>query len=47
MVKRGVAVQTYEGHVNSHTRIEFGIDPSERFLMSGYKKEHFVPNAMT
>ncbi|KAJ4910619.1 Transducin/WD40 repeat-like superfamily protein [Raphanus sativus] len=35
MVKRGVAVQTYEGHVNSHTRIEFGIDPSERFLMSG------------
>ncbi|VVB14912.1 unnamed protein product [Arabis nemorensis] len=35
MVKRGVAVQTYEGHVNSHSRIEFGIDPSERFLMSG------------
>ncbi|ESQ41727.1 hypothetical protein EUTSA_v10015915mg, partial [Eutrema salsugineum] len=35
MVKRGVAVQTYVGHVNSHTRIEFGIDPSERFLMSG------------
>ncbi|CAH8320194.1 unnamed protein product [Eruca vesicaria subsp. sativa] len=35
MVKGGVAVQTYEGHVNSHTRIEFGIDPSETFLMSG------------
>ncbi|CAN8300276.1 unnamed protein product [Cochlearia groenlandica] len=35
MVTRGVAVQTYEGHVNSHTHIEFGIDPSERFLMSG------------
>uniref|UniRef100_A0A1J3GUW9 DDB1-and CUL4-associated factor 4 n=1 Tax=Noccaea caerulescens TaxID=107243 RepID=A0A1J3GUW9_NOCCA len=35
MVKRGVAVQKYEGHKNSHTRIEFGIDPSERFLISG------------
>ncbi|KAF8085445.1 hypothetical protein N665_0667s0041 [Sinapis alba] len=35
MAERGVAVQTYEGHVNSHTRIEFGIDPSERFVMSG------------
>jgi WD repeat-containing protein 21A len=35
MVKRGVGVQTYEGHVNSHTPIEFGIDPSERFILSG------------
>ncbi|KAL1195457.1 Katanin p80 WD40 repeat-containing subunit B1-like protein [Cardamine amara subsp. amara] len=35
MDKRGGAVQTYEGHVNSHSRIEFGIDPSERFLISG------------
>ncbi|XP_010492689.1 PREDICTED: DDB1- and CUL4-associated factor 4-like isoform X1 [Camelina sativa] len=35
LVKRGVAVQTYEGHVNSHTRIEFGIDPTEKFLLSG------------
>lgn len=28
-------VQTYEGNVNSHTRIQFGIDPSERILVSG------------
>ncbi|KAF3511904.1 hypothetical protein F2Q69_00000721 [Brassica cretica] len=37
MVQRGVAVQTYEGHVNGpwHQPIKFGIDPSERFLMSG------------
>ncbi|XP_019058938.1 PREDICTED: uncharacterized protein LOC104820856 isoform X5 [Tarenaya hassleriana] len=32
---RGEAVQSYEGHVNSHMRIQFGIDPSERFVMSG------------
>ncbi|GAV75061.1 hypothetical protein CFOL_v3_18540, partial [Cephalotus follicularis] len=32
--KRG-AVQSYEGHVNSHTHIQLGVDPSERFVMSG------------
>ncbi|XP_010497571.1 PREDICTED: DDB1- and CUL4-associated factor 4-like, partial [Camelina sativa] len=35
MVNKGVAVQTYEGHVNSNFRIKFGVDPSERFLISG------------
>ncbi|WCJ33277.1 Transducin/WD40 repeat-like superfamily protein [Euphorbia peplus] len=34
MVKRG-AVQSYEGHVNSHTRLQIGVDQSERFLMAG------------
>ncbi|KAK9226873.1 hypothetical protein WN943_011921 [Citrus x changshan-huyou] len=29
------AVQSYEGHVNSHTRIQLGVDQSERFVMSG------------
>lgn len=29
------AVQSYEGHVNSHKRIEVGVDPHERFVMSG------------
>lgn len=29
------AIQSYEGNVNSHTRIQLGIDPSERFIMSG------------
>ncbi|KAL0352633.1 UNVERIFIED_CONTAM: hypothetical protein Sangu_0844600 [Sesamum angustifolium] len=28
-------VQSYEGNVNSHTRIELGIDPSEKVVMSG------------
>lgn len=28
-------VQSYEGNVNSHTRIELGVDPSERVVMSG------------
>lgn len=28
-------VQSYEGHVNSHTRIQLGVDPLERFVMSG------------
>ncbi|KAL0363781.1 UNVERIFIED_CONTAM: hypothetical protein Scaly_1333300 [Sesamum calycinum] len=27
-------VQSYEGNVNSHTRIELGIDPSEKVVMS-------------
>ncbi|KAF3450096.1 hypothetical protein FNV43_RR06176 [Rhamnella rubrinervis] len=34
LVQRG-AVQSYEGHVNSHTRIQIGVDPFEKFLMSG------------
>lgn len=28
-------MQTYEGHVNSHTRLQLGVDPSERFFVSG------------
>ncbi|CAJ1975960.1 unnamed protein product [Sphenostylis stenocarpa] len=34
LLQRG-AVQCYEGHVNSHTRIQIGVDPAERFVMSG------------
>ncbi|KAJ4975214.1 hypothetical protein NE237_000320 [Protea cynaroides] len=34
MIKRG-AVQFYEGHVNSHSRIQLGVDPSENFVISG------------
>ncbi|XP_048317838.2 uncharacterized protein LOC107411560 isoform X2 [Ziziphus jujuba] len=34
LVQRG-SIQSYEGHVNSHTRIQIGVDPSEKFLMSG------------
>lgn len=34
LLQRG-AVQSYEGHVNSHTRIQLGVDPAERFVMSG------------
>ncbi|XVE67579.1 hypothetical protein DITRI_Ditri08aG0171700 [Diplodiscus trichospermus] len=34
LTKRG-AVQSYGGHVNSHTRIQLGVDQSERFVMSG------------
>ncbi|KAF2286858.1 hypothetical protein GH714_033400 [Hevea brasiliensis] len=34
MTKRG-AVQSYDGHVNSHSRIQLGVDQSERFLMAG------------
>ncbi|RDY13578.1 DDB1- and CUL4-associated factor 4, partial [Mucuna pruriens] len=34
LLQRG-AVQSYEGHVNSHTRIQIGVDPAERFVMSG------------
>ncbi|KAK1432579.1 hypothetical protein QVD17_09476 [Tagetes erecta] len=34
LTQRG-AVQHYEGNVNSHTRIQMGVDPSERFIMSG------------
>ncbi|CAL0301560.1 unnamed protein product [Lupinus luteus] len=34
LLQRG-AVQSYEGHVNSHTRVQLGVDPAERFVMSG------------
>ncbi|EXB83247.1 DDB1- and CUL4-associated factor 4 [Morus notabilis] len=34
LVQRG-AIQSYEGHVNSHSRIQLGVDPLERFVMSG------------
>ncbi|WOG81534.1 hypothetical protein DCAR_0100685 [Daucus carota subsp. sativus] len=34
MVQRG-AVQSYEGNVNSHTKIQLGVDPSENFVASG------------
>ncbi|XP_076950670.1 uncharacterized protein LOC143623712 isoform X2 [Bidens hawaiensis] len=34
MTQRG-AVQMYEGNFNSHTRIQMGVDPTERFVMSG------------
>ncbi|GKD63990.1 katanin p80 subunit B1 [Tanacetum coccineum] len=35
------AVQFYEGNVNSHTRIQIGVDPSERFFMTGGEDFHF------
>lgn len=28
-------MQTYNGHVNTHTRIQLGVDPTEQILMSG------------
>ncbi|XP_021850780.1 uncharacterized protein [Spinacia oleracea] len=34
LTKRG-PVQSYEGHVNSHSHIQLATDASERFLMSG------------
>ncbi|KAG5516139.1 hypothetical protein RHGRI_036999 [Rhododendron griersonianum] len=34
LMQRG-PVQFYEGNVNSHTRIQLGVDPFERFFMSG------------
>lgn len=34
LIQKG-AVQSYEGSVNSHTRIELGVDPSEKVVMSG------------
>ncbi|TXG67121.1 hypothetical protein EZV62_008396 [Acer yangbiense] len=34
IINRG-HVQSYEGHVNSRTRIQLGVDQSERFVMSG------------
>ncbi|KAJ9709429.1 hypothetical protein PVL29_001078 [Vitis rotundifolia] len=40
LIQRG-AVQSYEGHVNSHTRIQLGVDPSERFVFSGGEDHNF------
>ncbi|KAH6756886.1 hypothetical protein C2S53_006688, partial [Perilla frutescens var. hirtella] len=34
LIQKG-PVQSYEGNVNSHTRIELGVDPSEKVVMSG------------
>lgn len=34
LVSRG-PVQSYEGHVNTHTRLQLGVDPYERFVVSG------------
>ncbi|KAJ9557602.1 hypothetical protein OSB04_012216 [Centaurea solstitialis] len=34
LTQRG-PVQFYDGNVNSHTRIQISVDPSERFFMSG------------
>lgn len=28
-------IQSYEGHVNSHSHIQLGVDPSETFVLSG------------
>ncbi|CAL1402563.1 unnamed protein product [Linum trigynum] len=39
LTNRG-AVQVYEGHVNSHTRLQLKVDPSERFLMAGGEDCH-------
>ncbi|XP_044497321.1 DDB1- and CUL4-associated factor 4 isoform X2 [Mangifera indica] len=34
LTKRG-PLQSYEGHANSHTRIQLAVDQSERFVMAG------------
>lgn len=34
MVENG-AVRTYEGHNNTHTTLQLGVDPTETFLVSG------------
>ncbi|XP_059654087.1 uncharacterized protein LOC132300849 [Cornus florida] len=34
LIQRG-AVQSYDGNVNSHSRIQLGVDPSEKYFMSG------------
>ncbi|KAJ8478146.1 hypothetical protein OPV22_021873 [Ensete ventricosum] len=34
LLRRG-SVQSYAGHVNSHTRLQLGVNPSETFLISG------------
>ncbi|KAA8537168.1 hypothetical protein F0562_029605 [Nyssa sinensis] len=42
LIQRG-AVQSYEGHVNSHTRVQLGVDPLEKFFMSGAYRSFFLP----
>ncbi|VFQ64270.1 unnamed protein product [Cuscuta campestris] len=39
LTQRG-ALQSYEGNVNSHTRIQLGVDPSESLVMSGGEDGH-------
>ncbi|KAH7675538.1 WD repeat-containing protein 21A protein [Dioscorea alata] len=34
-------VQSYTGHVNSHSHLQLGVDPSESFFMSG-GEDHFL-----
>ncbi|KAM3324102.1 DDB1 and CUL4-associated factor 4 isoform X1 [Capsicum chacoense] len=34
------AIQSYEGNVNSHSRIQLGVDPSETIVMSGGEDHH-------
>ncbi|KAL6992113.1 hypothetical protein U1Q18_010220 [Sarracenia purpurea var. burkii] len=34
LMQRG-PIQFYEGNVNSHTRLQFGVDPYERMFLSG------------
>jgi hypothetical protein len=34
MVENG-AVRTYEGHNNTHTMLQLGVDPTETLLVSG------------
>lgn len=36
MVENG-AVRTYEGHNNTHTTLQLGVDPTETFLVSGIR----------
>ncbi|XP_038988063.1 uncharacterized protein LOC103696415 [Phoenix dactylifera] len=40
LLQRG-AVQSYEGHVNSHSRLQLGVNPSETLVMSG-GEDHFL-----
>ena len=40
MVENG-AVRTYEGHNNTHTMLQLGVDPTETLLVSGNRGLHF------
>nr|XP_029117973.1 uncharacterized protein LOC105036131 isoform X2 [Elaeis guineensis] len=40
LLQRG-AVQSYEGHVNSHSHLQLGVDPSETLVMSG-GEDHYL-----
>lgn len=39
-LQRG-AIQSYEGHVNSHSHLQLGVNPSETLVLSG-GEDHFV-----